>query len=253
MRYIAIHAISKALGPIKSEALRGFHAFTGSDSTSYFAGCGKPTSWKVWLAHDDVSAAFVAIGSPLQSLPDVVFAALERYTVLLFDIKSDKMKVDAARKDLSVSGGRSLFTIPPTEAALRQHALRAVYQAGHIWGKALDEIPDPAPAPTSWGWKLEDGRLSPHWTTLTHLWAACRSLDKCGCKSGCETQRCKCRSSNLPCIVACTGCKGKCSNSRCCHYLRNVVERQKAFLTQVFFLFSLAKNNQKSQRKKMPC
>ena len=40
--------------------------------------------------------------------------------------------------------------IPPTQAALEEHAKRAVYQDGHILGKKL--LPDPVlPSPTDWG------------------------------------------------------------------------------------------------------
>ena len=39
-RYIA--------GPTKAPALTVFHAFTGSDTTSFFAGIGKRTAWKTW-------------------------------------------------------------------------------------------------------------------------------------------------------------------------------------------------------------
>ncbi|XP_050295784.1 uncharacterized protein LOC126735741 [Anthonomus grandis grandis] len=35
-RYISVHQISQTLGDDKSEALRGFHAFSGSDFTSFF-------------------------------------------------------------------------------------------------------------------------------------------------------------------------------------------------------------------------
>ena len=43
-RYIAAHTIAATLGPNKAPALTVFHAFTGSDTTSFFAGIGKRTA-----------------------------------------------------------------------------------------------------------------------------------------------------------------------------------------------------------------
>ena len=47
-------------------------------------------------------------------------------------------------------GNRQLENIPPTREALRQHAKRAVYQAGHIWGQSQTANPD-MPSPAEWG------------------------------------------------------------------------------------------------------
>ncbi|KAK3926446.1 BRISC and BRCA1-A complex member 2, partial [Frankliniella fusca] len=135
-RYLAIHSISAALGQEKCEALPGFHAFTGCDTTSYLSGCGKIKAWKLWQAHPEITVTFKALSTPLLQLGDDTLSVLERFTVLLYDAKSDLGSVNATRKDLFVSRNRSLFAIPPTAGALRQHCLRALYQAGHLWGKA---------------------------------------------------------------------------------------------------------------------
>lgn len=44
-RYISSHDIAAVLGPSKASALAMFHAFTGCDNTSFFAGKGKQTAW----------------------------------------------------------------------------------------------------------------------------------------------------------------------------------------------------------------
>lgn len=44
--------------------------------------------------------------------------------------------------------------IPPTYDVLRQHTLRAAYQAGQIWGRSLDT--DIFSSPAEWGW-MQDG------------------------------------------------------------------------------------------------
>ena len=44
-RYVPIHDIVKELGPTRAGSLIAFHAFTGCDQTSSFAGRGKSTAW----------------------------------------------------------------------------------------------------------------------------------------------------------------------------------------------------------------
>lgn len=58
-RFIAAHKIAEALGIDKAEALRGFHAFTGCDSVSFFSSKGKKTAWRAWT--DTHTRAFLAI------------------------------------------------------------------------------------------------------------------------------------------------------------------------------------------------
>ena len=60
---------------------------------------------------------------------------LERFVVLLYKRTSPLQKVNEARKILFACGNRQIENIPPTRAALFQHAKRALFQAGHIWGK----------------------------------------------------------------------------------------------------------------------
>ncbi|KAJ7371262.1 hypothetical protein OS493_027378 [Desmophyllum pertusum] len=59
--------------------------------------------------------------------------------------------VDEARLDLFARKQRPYNSIPPTQAALREHAKRAAYQAGIIWGQATISNPDTS-SPAEWGW-----------------------------------------------------------------------------------------------------
>ena len=47
-RYLAAHQIATSLGPEMSCALPMFHALTGCDIVSNFAGHGKETAWSTW-------------------------------------------------------------------------------------------------------------------------------------------------------------------------------------------------------------
>jgi len=127
-----------------------------------------------------------------------------------------KMPLDKIRGFL-FEREHNLQTMPPTEASLHEHTLRAAFEAGQIGGRAGlgHSEGDKIPSPDQWGWeRAEDGKWTPLWTRLPWIWDACRDLDVCGCKTECATLRCSCRRNDLPCIRACKECHGNCNNSR---------------------------------------
>ena len=137
-RYIAVHEIMQVLGPEKSRALPAFHAFTGCDQTSSFAGRGKATAWGTWNLYNDATLAFAALSSvPTNKTIEDNMPVIERFVVLMYDRAINILTVDAARKDLFTRKGRAMDAIPPTFAALLQHTKRVAYQAGYCWGQAL--------------------------------------------------------------------------------------------------------------------
>ena len=138
-RYIAAHTIAASLGPSKAPALAVFHAFTGSDTTSFFAGIGKRTAWKTWDVFPDVTDAFSLLALAPSSILDSTFQVLEKYVVLLYDKTCQLTKVNEARQHLFARRSRALENIPPTQAALKQHILRTAYQARHVWGQSLQK------------------------------------------------------------------------------------------------------------------
>lgn len=81
-RFISIHRIVEVLGDDRSEALLGFHAFSGCDLTSFFGGKGKRTAFSAWDRSFD--AAFKEISRPLNEVSATVFEALEKYTVKMY-------------------------------------------------------------------------------------------------------------------------------------------------------------------------
>ena len=188
-RFIAAHTIAEKLGPDCSSALPMFHAFTGCDTVSSFAGKGKKTAWHTWTTFDEVTAAF----SALASLPAAIeewLDPLERFVVLLFDRTSSQTSIDQARKQLFCQKARAIDCLPPTRAALIQHTKRATYQAGHCWSQMLTAIPV-LPSPQHWGWERTDNGWAISWTDLPEATQICRELLRCGCNKGCGA-RCKC-------------------------------------------------------------
>ena len=146
-RYLAIHEIVKGIGNDRSLVLGVFHAFTGCDTVSAFVGKGKKTAWDNWTMYQDVPTAFLLLSHSPDSVDDEIMQLIERFVVLLYQRTSELDDVNAARKDLFTQG-RAIDAIPPTKDALRQHVMRATYQAGYVWGQALFPNPE-LPSPSS--------------------------------------------------------------------------------------------------------
>ena len=83
-RYIPAHIISHALGSDKSKALPAFHALTGCDQTSAFAGKGKKSAWEAWKRFCEVTLALEVL-SLVPSEEDIreVLPTLEKFVVYL--------------------------------------------------------------------------------------------------------------------------------------------------------------------------
>uniref|UniRef100_UPI00358F0BB1 uncharacterized protein n=1 Tax=Myxine glutinosa TaxID=7769 RepID=UPI00358F0BB1 len=205
--YIAAHELSATLGPDKAKALPIFHAITGCDTVSSFAGRGKKTAWAVWETFPEVTNAFLDLASAPSEISEDTLATLERYVVLLYDRTCTCSEVNLARNKLFAKKSRSIEAIPPTQAALVQHVKRATYQGGHCWGQSL--VPHCyLPSPCDWGWVDNDGQFDPLWTTLPEAAKSCYELICCGCEKGCSG-RCKCKKAALKCTALCA-CDGDC-------------------------------------------
>ena len=207
-RHLPAHEMANGLGPERCMALPMFHAFTGCDTVSSFAGRGKKTAWDTWMTFSDVTRAFCAMATSPHAV-DEWMELLERYVVLLYDRTSSQTSVNQARMELFTHKGRAIDGLPPTQAALIEHAKRAAYQAGHIWGQVMVAVPE-LPSPGDWGWKRkETAGWEVNWTTLPEAAKACRQLLRCGCKKGCRGH-CKCVKAALQCTALCH-CGGACT------------------------------------------
>ena len=63
-RFIPIHELASAIGPVKSSGLLMFHALTGCDTTSFFNGIGKKTAWSTWKKYTDADQVFKDLSLP---------------------------------------------------------------------------------------------------------------------------------------------------------------------------------------------
>ncbi len=183
-----------------------FHAFTGCDTTSLFAGRGKKTAFNTWNVFPEVTGAFEDLLHMQENFESTTISTVQRFVVLMYDRTSDIAEVNEARKHLFTRKSRSLENLPPTLASLEQHIKRVCYQS-NCWNQAL--IPKPKlPSPGNWGWKKEQTGWEPIWTTLSEASRSCSELIHCSCKKGCA-RRCKCYKAALKCTALCF-CSGDC-------------------------------------------
>ena len=90
---------------------------------------------------------------------------LQRFVCLMYNITTNCLNVDQCRRELFTKKGCSMESLPPTSADLYQHALRAAYQAGHVWAQACEK--DPVIPLENWDWsKTSTGAYVPFWTDL---------------------------------------------------------------------------------------
>ena len=204
-RTIPLKPIYDCLGEVAASALPGFHAFTGADQTGRFAGKGKLTCWKTFMAADDeVKHAFARLGTDLEPTEDMK-NKLEQYVCLLYEPGTVLTSVAELRWKLFCKKQAEGERLPPTRGALLQMILRAHYQA-MIWEADIIAMPE-LPSPSDYGWKIDGGSFVPVPTTEPPAPQAVVELVKCTCvKTHCES--CSCKKHNMFCTEMCSCAAG---------------------------------------------
>lgn len=202
--YLTLIYGSKKLLVQKTKGILFFHAFTGCDVVSGFRGKGKKSAWQTWDMCADTTDVFAKLSKYPPRVDEIDLEVLEKFVVTMYDRSSTVTQVDDARLDMFARKQRPYESIPPTRAALLQHAKRAAYQAGCIWGQSILHQPE-THSPADWGWTKSGDTWKIFWTTLPPIAECCQQLTKCGCKSECRG-RCKCYRSSLKCTDLCS-CK----------------------------------------------
>eukprot|EP00117_Sycon_ciliatum_P011697 scpid10404/ scgid5699/ len=171
-RYILMNAISEKLGQAVCDALPGFHAFTGCDTTSAFAGRGKKGAFKLLCNNSPESAAarlaFSTLGAAFTPLATDVIDALEKFVCIMYNTTCSR--VNDARYQLFCTRSLQSNQLPPCNDALLKHCCRSNYQAG-IWKRCLLSHVD-APSPN----EKEQGESSNSKVHLSKRMAECISV-----------------------------------------------------------------------------
>ena len=206
-----IEPIWEVLGHRRAQALPGFHAFSGADITGRFARIGKQTWFKLFLdAGEDVLQALGKLGDEIDFSPDLQ-NTLAKFVCSAYCPKGINIShIPELRWHLFCKHMAESEKLPPTIGALKQHILRAHVQA-RVWDQASlynQELLDPKKN----GYCLDnDGHLKPTTTEFPPAPLAIVEMVRCQCKSGCSTNRCSCKSVNLPCTDLCL-CSSVCEN-----------------------------------------
>ncbi|XP_061717344.1 uncharacterized protein LOC133525110 isoform X1 [Cydia pomonella] len=191
-------------GPERTHVLPLFHSFTGCDTTSSFNGRGKKTAFEAWKAYPNVTRGFEALyrGEYDRADPEI-----QKFVITMYDRSCPSETVNECRKNLFTKKDRQIDNLPPTEAALKQHTLRAVLQAVYVWGQCLIKNQN-IPCPSEWGWQKEGEVWVPLWTQSPMAAQACLELIRCRCLKSCRN-KCNCSKRQLKCTELCN-CGGNC-------------------------------------------
>ena len=70
-----------------SPSLPIFHALTGCDTTSFFAGYGKRPAWAVWENFPNVTSTFLELAGAPSSISEENLCTIERFIILIYDVQ----------------------------------------------------------------------------------------------------------------------------------------------------------------------
>ena len=182
--YVPLHLIE--LAEEKRASLLAFHALTGCDTTSQFAGIGKKSAWAVFMQYHGL---LQHLGEQ-NIISDQVLSDAEAFVCRLYRPDTDKSSINDERVASFRRATKSLDSLPPTQDALQQHIKRAHLQT-LIWRKALEPCPV-LPLPEESRWHLEKSIFELKLMTKEPISSTCLQLAYCGCSSEqpSTTQRC---------------------------------------------------------------
>ena len=83
------------LGEEKALTLPMFHAFTGCDTVSSFAGKGKRSAMKTWEITPTVTQSFLSVEQNPSAVTDEDMAIIEQFVVYLYHPTSESSSVNA--------------------------------------------------------------------------------------------------------------------------------------------------------------
>lgn len=196
-RLISLSNIADNLGEA-ADALAGFHALTGCDTTSSFYGKGKKAMLNLLLKEPIHIQSLALIGRQFE-LPELS-TGIEKYVCSMYNDPSSS--VNEARYKLFRTGTSSDRSLPPNQDALKLHVMRANYQC-KIWRSAIESKIN-CPSPHNYGWIVEDETIRVLWLDQPYAPPNILKTIKCSCKSSrCKSGKCACRKQDMKCTALC--------------------------------------------------
>lgn len=218
-KFIMINILVDCHGEDMCTLLPFLHSISGRDISSHLYGIGKAT----WLAKAKKMQlpSLHAFGEDMHDISDEMIDEALALLKAVYGYKNDKdLAHIRTQKFLGTSANsRLLKTLPPTEAAYKEHVRRAAYAT--LIDKTCHEGIPALPPMEDFGWKTDGEIPLPVLSTLVPWPEVMTKKLSCKCKKGCK-RNCSCKSRKVVCYVACT-CMGKddkCSNTR----IRSIVD-----------------------------
>ena len=204
-RFLPIHEPCSSLSEITCRVLPGAHALSGCNTISSFFGNGKKLVYKILK---DATSDFHDLDNLGDPDKDVAISCSSRFVARLYDQKSfasSHHNINNLRVKLATSRDASLVRLPPSEAALRQHILRASFQT-KVWHTSCLAKP-PLHSPMEYGWRTVKDSLHLVYFEGNMSAEFLRDL-ACSCKGKSQCQKyCICAEQNLACTDLCS-CQG---------------------------------------------
>lgn len=121
----------------------------------------------------------------------------------------DKYRYIAYKREIGRSSLSSSFqpaSLPPTSAAAKQHPYRTYLTVQEWMGNTLP--------PTEWGWRSQDGTLTPVETDMPVAPDSLLNMMSRGCKpDDCSNMTCSYKKLGLFCTSMCNKCSGQTCNN----------------------------------------
>lgn len=195
-----------------SDHILFLHAMSGCDTTSALFNQGKLKFLKVLQKNNDLQPVIDAFKDP-HAHQDEIAEAGNVFLMALYGKGHETSLNDLRYRQYVSSSYKSktnIASLPPTEAAARQHSLRVYFQVQQ-WLSGQTTLDEQQRDPNEWGWKKTRSGLVPVPTTLNPAPDSILRHISCKCKKGCQ-RNCGCRKAGLHCSPICTSCEGLCEN-----------------------------------------
>ena len=202
VKYIEVSRVVESVGANVCRSLPGFHAFSGCDTVSAFAGRGKVAGYRIVTRNAEFQEMFHQLGMEW-NLSDDLYRSLQKFTCTMYCSTPGTSNINELRYRLFClkRGDVESNQLPPCNDTLRKHALRASYQAA-VWRRSLQRCPE-IPSPVGSGWCTEDGKLVVDWMGGQPAPQAVLELLSCQCSRSCKLPSCSCIVNGLRCTDMC--------------------------------------------------
>ena len=203
-----INKTVQQLGPRRCSQLLGVHTLSGCDTVSYPFGKGKQSALK--LLETDMPGLDQVLGQPGVTHTQLQEAAYTFFLPLYGQKRCTTMNDARVHFYRSRKKPPPLKKLPPTDANLKLHVLRAHLQM-LLW-KAADQRDPPEEAQNivNFGWNIEGSTITPAVSSMPVAPHALLDVVSCSCTAAgkaCSNTRCSCNSAGLSCTDYCM-CEG---------------------------------------------